>query len=147
MSLRDLINEGLIEVSQSTPLEIKQKMEIAKADIESAKTSIKGTQRDVEWAHTQAYNAMLQAGYAIMFSMGYRTIKKSGKHHWTVERFVKSQCTKTIPPDALNAFGGGRLGRHEASYDRIGVISKSQAENLLVQAEVFVKAVKKELNL
>ncbi len=147
MSLRDLIDNGLIEAYSSNPLEIKQKMEIAVEDIGASKNSIKDTGRSIDWAYNQAYNAMLQSGYAIMYIMGYRPIKTTGKHHWAVEQFLKSQCTKIIPPDALIAFGTARLNRHEASYDRTGVVSKSQAEYLLVQAEIFVNAVKNELKL
>ncbi|MDE1765973.1 MAG: HEPN domain-containing protein [Thaumarchaeota archaeon] len=146
MNLQDLVNDGLVEEHPGNPLETRQKMDIAVQDVETAKVSIQGTGRSIDWAYNQAYNAMLQAGYAVMYSMGYRPTK-SGKHHWAVEQFLKSECTGVIPPDALTAFGTARLNRHEASYDRTGVVSKSQAEYLIAQAEIFVNAVKNELQL
>lgn len=147
MNLEDLINDGLIEAFTSNDSEIKQKIKIAVEDVGAAKNSAKGTGRSIDWAYSQAYNAMLQSGTALMFSIGYRPLKKSGKHHWAVEQFLKSQCTKIIPPDALTAFAGAKLNRHESVYDQTGTISKSQAEYLIAQAEIFVSAVKSELKL
>jgi uncharacterized protein (UPF0332 family) len=70
MNLSDLLSKGLVEKFQSDPVQIKNEMEIAKNDLASAKKML--TTQEWGWAHNAAYNAMLQAGRALMFSKGYR---------------------------------------------------------------------------
>jgi uncharacterized protein (UPF0332 family) len=147
MNLKDLLNDNLIEPFTGTASEIKQKIELARADIQTSKESVKGSSRSVEWAYDQAYNAMLQSGTALMYSMGYRVTKKSGQHHWATEQFLKSECSKIIPSDALIAFGDARNKRHTSVYDQTGTISKSQADYLIIQAEIFVDSIAQKLKL
>jgi uncharacterized protein (UPF0332 family) len=69
MNLSDLLSKGLVEKFQSDPAQIKNEMDIAKNDLESAKKML--TIQEWRWAHNAAYNAMLQAGRALMISKGY----------------------------------------------------------------------------
>jgi len=48
------------------------------------------------WAHNAAYNAMLQAGRALMFFKGYRP--KSAEHHLAVVSFVQAVFPTKFPP-------------------------------------------------
>ena len=142
-SLQDLLDEGLVEEFTSTPLQIKEKMNIAQADVDLAKADIvNATGRAVDWVYTKAYNAMLQAGTALMYSRGYRSKKRSGSHHFSVERFLKSEFDHDLSADVLNAFGVARSSRHATIYDEIGTISKSQAEYLIAQAESLIISAK-----
>lgn len=147
MNLQDLLSEGLIEPFTSNVFQMRQKMEVAREDVITAKDSVKGTARSIEWAYDQAYNAMLQSGTALMYSMGYRAKTNTGKHHWAVEQFLKSECATAIPNDALIAFGDARNKRHRSIYEETGSISKSQAEYLIVQAEIFVTSIASKLKL
>ena len=70
MNLSDLLSKGLVEKFQSDQVQIKNEMDIAKNDLASAKKML--TIQEWGWAHNAAYNAMLQAGRALMFSKGYR---------------------------------------------------------------------------
>jgi uncharacterized protein (UPF0332 family) len=80
MNLSDLLSKGLVEKFQSDPEQIKNEMNIAKSDITSAKRMLEIGEWG--WAHNAAYNAMLQAGRALMFAKGYRP--KSQEHHAVV---------------------------------------------------------------
>lgn len=142
-----MLDEGLIEQFTSTPSQIKEKMEIAQADIVLAKADVvNATGRAVDWVYTKAYNAMLQAGTALMYSRGFRPKRQSGSHHFAVERFLKSEFAQDIA-DVLNAFGVARSSRHATVYDQIGTISKSQAEYLIVQAESLVTSTRSILKI
>lgn len=138
-----MLDEGLIEQFTSTPSQIREKMQIAQADLMLAKADITNAMgRAVDWVYTKAYNAMLQAGTALMYSRGFRPKRQSGSHHFAVEQFLKTEFAQDIAVKVLNAFGVARSSRHATVYDQIGTISKSQADYLIVQAESLVASAK-----
>ena len=143
MNLSDLLNKGLVEKFQSDPAQIKNEMEIASNDLASAKNML-GIQ-EWGWAHNAAYNAMLQAGRALMFSKGYRP--KSSEHHMTVVSFAEAVYSAKFPSEVLQAFGKARLRRSESMYDRAGSISEKQGKNLVDNADIFVNKAKEILKM
>ncbi|MGI0102119.1 MAG: hypothetical protein ACREA7_05935 [Nitrosotalea sp.] len=66
MNSSDLSSKGLVEKFQSDPAQVKNEMEIANNDLASAKKLL--AIQEWRWAHNAAYNAMLQAGRALMSS-------------------------------------------------------------------------------
>jgi uncharacterized protein (UPF0332 family) len=111
------LKNGLVEKYQSDEDQIRNEVEIAKSDLASAKHML-GIQ-EWGWAHNAAYNSMLQAGRALMFSKGYRP--RSQEHHTAVISFEKA-----------------RRRRNESLYDRAGSISETQGRNLVQFAEKFM---------
>ncbi len=124
MNLSDLLSKGLVEKFQSEPTQIENEMEIAKNDLASAKKML--DIQEWSWAHNAAYNAMLQAGRALMFSKGYRP--KSSEHHVAVVSFVEAVYSAKFPSEVLQAIGKARLRRNESMYDRAGSISEKREE-------------------
>jgi uncharacterized protein (UPF0332 family) len=143
MNLSDLLSKGLVEKFQSDQEQIRKEMDIAKNDISSAKKML--TIQEWGWAHNAAYNAMLQAGRALMFSKGYRP--KSSEHHIAVVSFIQSVYLAKFPDEVLQAFGKARLRRSESMYDRAGSISETQGRNLVEKADIFVTKTREILNL
>lgn len=143
MNLSDLLSKGLVEKFQSDPAQIKNEMDIAKSDLASAKKML--TIQEWGWAHNAAYNAMLQAGRALMFSKGYRP--KSSEHHVAVVSFAEAVYSAKFPSEVLQAFGKARLRRSESMYDRAGSISETQGRNLVDKAETFVNQAKEILKM
>lgn len=143
MNLSDLLSKGLVEKFQSDPVQIKKEMDIAKNDLASAKKML--TIQEWGWAHNAAYNAMLQAGRALMFSKGYRP--KSSEHHVAVVSFAEAVYSAKFSSEVLQAFGKARLRRSESMYDRAGSISETQGRNLVDKAEIFVNKAKELLKL
>ena len=143
MNLSDLLSKGLVEKFQSDPVQIKKEMDIAKNDLASAKKMF--TIQEWGWAHNAAYNAMLQAGRALMFSKGYRP--KSSEHHVAVVSFAETVYSAKFSSEVLQAFGKARLRRSESMYDRAGSISEAQGRNLVDKAEIFVNKAKELLKL
>lgn len=134
MNLSELLSKGLVEKFQPDPKDIKNEIDIAKNDLSSAKKMI--AIDEWGWAHNAAYNAMLQAGRALMFSKGYRP--KSAEHHLAVVSFVQAVFPTKFEPIVLQAFSKARLRRNESMYDRAGSISETQGRNLVEKAGTFV---------
>jgi uncharacterized protein (UPF0332 family) len=143
MNLSDLLSKGLVEKFQSDPEQIEKEMGIAKNDISSAKNML--TIREWGWAHNAAYNAMLQAGRALMFSKGYRP--KSSEHHVAVVSFMEAVYPAKFSSEVLQSFGTARLRRSESMYDRTGSISETQGRNLVGKAEIFVNKAQEILKM
>ncbi len=134
VNLSDLLKKNLVEKFQSDQVQIKNELAIAKNDLGAAKKML-GIQ-EWGWAHNAAYNAMLQAGRALMFAKGYRP--KSQDHHLAVVYFVAAVYSSKFSEDVLNAFSKARLRRNESLYDKAGSISKIQAQDLAQKADVFI---------
>ena len=143
MNLSDLLSKGLVEKFQSNQEQIKNEMDIAISDISSAKRMLGiGVWG---WAHNAAYNAMLQAGRALMFAKGFRP--KSQEHHLAVVSFVQVVHHAKFPEEVLQSFSKARLRRSESLYDRAGSISETQGRNLVDKAEIFVNKAKEILKM
>jgi uncharacterized protein (UPF0332 family) len=134
MNLSELLSKGLVEKFQSDQEQIKNEIDIAKSDLTSAKKML--TIDEWGWAHNAAYNAMLQAGRALMYFKGYRP--KSTEHHLAVVSFVQAVFPSQFSPEILQALSKARLRRNESLYDRAGSISPTQGKNLVEKAEIFV---------
>ena len=143
MNLSDLLSKGLVEKFQSDPAQVKNEMEIAIDDLASAKKML--SIQEWGWAHNAAYNAMLQAERALMFSKGYRT--KSSEHHVAVISFVEAVYSTQFSSEVLQAFGKARLRRNESMYDRANSISEKQGRNLVDKAEAFVNQAQEILKI
>lgn len=124
----------MVEKFQSDPTQIRNQVEIAKGDLASAKRML-GIE-EWGWAHNVAYNAMLQAGVALMYSKGYRA--RGPDHHSSVIQFVQAVFGNKFPSEVLQAFEKARKRRNDAVYDTPGVISPSQSQSLVKSAGTFV---------
>ena len=147
MSLRRLLSDGSIEQFQSNQSQINDKMEIAEKHLRAAKKIV--TINDVDTddsAYLSAYNAILQTGYALMFSKGYRP-KARDKHHLVVQQFIESEFTNDFPLDVIAIFGAARQTRNTLQYDTTGIITNSEVNNLISKADVFVNKAKILLNI
>lgn len=134
MNLSDLLKKNLVERWQSDPVQIKNEVDIAKKDVAAARKMM--AIQEWDWAHNAAYNAMLQAGRALMFDKGYRP--KSQEHHTAVISFIEAVYAARFSEDLIASFGKARIRRNESLYDRVGSISKNQAQNLVEKADLFV---------
>ena len=82
MSYEDLLNKGLIKRFKSSPSQVKNRIELAKRDIKSARAMMAN---DRDWAFAMAYNAILQATRALMFAKGFRPSTGEGRHKVAVQ--------------------------------------------------------------
>ncbi|MGB3459003.1 MAG: HEPN domain-containing protein [Halobacteriota archaeon] len=136
MTLDELEREGYIKRLSVDKKKVEDAFNLAKRDIKVAK-SVFG--EDVDWAFSIAYNAMLQAIRALMFSKGYRP---SGRNqHISVVRFAELFLRRedVIVLDRM------RRKRHATIYDTAGTISIREAENAVERAEKLVHEIEKML--
>ena len=136
MTLDELEREGHIKRLPADKKKVEDALNIAKRDIKVAKSVLR---EDIDWAFSIAYNAMLQAIRALMFSKGYRP---SGRNqHISVVRFAELFLRRedVIVLDRM------RRKRHATIYDTAGTISIREAENAVERAEKLVQEIERML--
>jgi uncharacterized protein (UPF0332 family) len=117
--LDDLERKGYIKRLPVDKRKVKDSLQLAKRDITVAKGML--DEKNHDGAFSIAYNAILQAVRALMFSQGYRP---SGEfQHIVVVRFADRFLQKE---DAI-AFDRMRRKRHTTLYDTAGTVSEQEA--------------------
>ena len=90
---------------------------------------------DRDRTYTIAYNAILQAGRALMFSKGYRP--DGANQHISVVKFAELFLDNQ---DAI-IFDRMRRKRHSSVYDMAGSISETEAESAVSHAEILIRKI------
>nr|MDO8134023.1 HEPN domain-containing protein [Candidatus Njordarchaeum guaymaensis] len=106
----------------------------AKRDVDTARTLIENEKFD--WSLAVAYNAMLQAGRALMFEKGYRPSSSEG--HAAVVKFLHAAFGTEVSDRMIMVMNGMRKKRHRIVYEEMDVVSKDEAEHAVKWAEEFV---------
>jgi uncharacterized protein (UPF0332 family) len=132
MPYEKLINSSRIKPYHASKTEIKRLLQVATRDINAA---IRNLDEDPDWAYTIAYNAILQAGRALMFFEGYRP--RGGEQHATVVEFVEEQLG-TAYANQVQLFDQMRRKRHRVIYEVAGLVSKKEAEQAIEFSKEFV---------
>ena len=133
MSIERLLQEGSIHAFQATDVEIDKAMEISRRDLN---TALEIRLNSPDWAFNIAYNAVLQACKAHMFTKGYRAAS-SESHKHTFEFLLTTANEPWLA--TIEYFDRVRKKRHRVVYDEIGLVSEKELETLLDQAGEFVR--------
>jgi len=131
-SYSELLDNGRIKAGRFSAKQVEDCLRIAHRDLETARTVMKAS---AEWAFNIAYNAMHQAGRAFMFHAGYRTVGEG--HHATVVRFLELGLGPGFE-DTLAIMDRMRRKRNRATYDMVGTIPRSDADEAVEIAKEFV---------
>ena len=116
-------------------------IKLANRDLKTAENVL--DDEDYDWSFAISYNAMLQAGRALMFS---ESVRPKGEYkHVSVVEFVKRKFGDKFTDNALFVFNKTRKKRHIAVYEQAEIISKEEAENALQTAKEFVMNVNEML--
>ena len=142
MSLEELLSEGIVEEFENTPELVEQSVHSAKKDLKTAK-DVFGT-GNFDWAYVIAYNAMLQAGRAFMFNLGYRP--KGENKHLSVVKFASAEMPMRAIP-LVNLFNKMRERRHRVVYEVRDTVSKSEADSAIKKAEAFISVTTLEVSM
>jgi len=143
MNLEGLLNNKMIESIETDDKLVKKSVNSASRDLKTAKVVLENENYD--WSLAIAYNAMLQAGRALMFSRGYRPV---GEYkHVAVVEFVHSEFGKEITNNMVDIFNRLRKKRHKVIYEEVDIVTPSEAENAIKFAEEFVNKVKSILKI
>lgn len=139
MKYDSLLKAGKIRKQKLSAGEIERAIARAERDLKTARSVMAG---DWDWGFAIAYNAVLQASRAFMFSEGYRPASHEG--HKNTFAFMRVAMGKSYE-DMITYFDRVRNKRNQAMYDVAGMISETEAKNLFRVAVDFVALVKKIL--
>ena len=133
MSLSDWARNGWLVQHQTSPQEIADLLGVADRDLRDC--AVKDLSED--WQLAIAYNAALQCATAALAACGYRASRDA--HHY---RVIQS-LAHSIGADAklvaqLDAF---RKKRNVGDYERAGLVSATEAREMLALARTLRKRV------
>ncbi len=115
--------------------------------LESAEKKLASAQRilafDEEACLQQAYEAMLKASLAFMFSHGFRARSQPG-HHIAIIDFVRARIDKKHA-GLITTFDRLRRKRNLALYDDVGFVSHRDAEQALEAARDYLGVIRADI--
>ena len=138
--IEDLIRAGRIREHKATRREIDSILNRARKDINVAGEMMA---HDWDWCFAIAYNAVLQASRAFMFSRGFRSEMKDA--HKNTFAFMK-EVLGDEHAELIMYFDRMRVKRNRVLYDIAGIISETEARNLIGNAKKFVAFIAGELS-
>lgn len=139
MSLEDLYRFGKIQKHKTSAEEITDLFNIAKRCLEDASQ----TNISLDLRFISTYQAALAVAEALLYSHGYKAPK--GNYH-----YMTWEALRNIPDDyimkTIILFNIARQKRGNAFYDRTGVVSKTEFDELYGETTKLVAHIKKKLN-
>jgi uncharacterized protein (UPF0332 family) len=134
MSLTNWADNGWLRPHRTSPQEIADLLKIVERDLLDARAG--GLSED--WKFGIAYNAALKLCTILLYAEGYRA-EKNLQHYRTIQALpLILGETSQGDADYLNAC---RSKRNIAEYDRTGVVSAGEAEELLA----FIKELREKV--
>jgi len=127
-----LLKQRQIKLYQASSREVEQLLQVAARDLTTAQ---KVLGEDLDWAFNIIYNAVLQAGRALMLHKGFRA--RGAEQHSTVVQF----CEAALGPEhksQIALFDQMRRKRHRLIYETVGLVSQQEVEQALAFARTFV---------
>ncbi len=140
MSCEELLREGRIRRHATSGEDIAAGLTIAQARLGDA--GIDGLSADGRFIF--AYDAARSAAEAVMAAEGYRPVAGVG-HHETVFAFLRFAVDGRWAKRAAE-FDQARVKRNSAEYDEWGLVTHSEADDLLLAAREFVAEVARWLS-
>jgi len=136
MTYRDLVKKGLLRKEKISFDQINRILERSYRNIKSSKILL---EKDEEGSFQFAYQAMLLAARALVFSFGLRP-RVVGSHKIVIEftERVLGKEYKTL----IKKFDKMRRKRHYLIYEAELTVSKTEAKNAIKTAEKFLKIIK-----
>ena len=138
MSLRDWVENRWLDEIPPSDQEIADLLNAADRSLEE---SIKHTE-NLDWLFNIAYTAILNYATAALRVSGYRA--KMGSHHYyTIQSLAHTINLEQDTVDLVDTF---RKMRHIGTYEKAGVISQKDAEEIIETAEMIRELVVKHIN-
>jgi len=137
--LRNLLDKRKIQKITPSSSLARKTFRLALRDLKTSKDIL--AKGDYDWSLAIAYNAMLQAGRALMFLKGYRP---SGEYkHLAVVEFLHAIFGKQLTDNMIIIFDRMRKKRHRIIYEEAEIVSEDEARQAVKWSEKFVKMVEK----
>ncbi len=123
MSLSDLRRAGWLTEHETTREEIAALLALADRDLRESQTPGLGA----DWRLNIAYNGALQAATAALAACGFR-VGRTAHHYRTIQTLTHTIGTDEATVAELDAF---RQKRNQTGYERAGVVSEQEADEML----------------
>ena len=135
MRLQDWLKNSWLVEHKSSPQEIADLLGVADRDLADCKSEGLST----DWRMNIAYNAALQAATVALAAVGYRAARDA--HHY---RVIQS-LAYTIGADIklIAQFDQFRKKRNIGGYERAGLVSDAEADEMVALAQRLRKKVEK----
>jgi len=130
VSLHDWLEDGWLTEHQTSPQEIADLLTVAERDLNDCRAA-KTARLSPDWQLSIAYNAALQAAIAALAASGYRA-KKEGHHYRVIQSLA---YTIKAEPALIKQLDKFRQKRNISDYERSGMVSEQEAEEMLTLAE------------
>ncbi len=127
VSLKQWRDNGWIVEATTTKEDIEHLLEIADRDIAAAQNEA----LPPEWQLNIAFNAVLQVATAALAANGYRVATKS--HHYHAIESLR--YTMRVSDDVVEQCQRFSKKRNVASYERAGMVTQTEANELISVAK------------
>lgn len=143
MSLSDMLKKREIQKVEPDKKTAEKLLKVSHDAIMAAADNLKMKHYDV--ALTLAYNAMLNAGRALMTAKGYRAYSET--HHKNVVGF----CAAVLPAESsqlVGLFNRYRMRRHDIIYGEIegGSVGEIEAAGAIGKANEFLGLITQKIS-
>lgn len=143
MNLSELLKKREIEKVEPDTKLAEKLLKVSENALEAARDNLKINHCDV--ALTLAYNAMLNAGRALMAGKGYRSYSEN--YHKTVVAF----CAAILPEASSQLvilFNRYRIRRHDIMYGDVesDSVGESEASTAIIKATEFLNLIKSKIS-
>jgi len=138
MTLENWHSAGKLKKHQTSKQEINDIFNLIERDLQDA--SLEDLSADRKFNIT--YNAAFQAGLSLIYCYGYKPAIES--HHsltWTALRDILGQEHLSV----IDYLDRCRKKRNIADYDRAGVVSNKEAEELFKETKAFIEFIKEKI--
>jgi uncharacterized protein (UPF0332 family) len=137
MPFESYLKKGFLKRQSVNFKQIERQIIRAKMDLETARLVLR---KDPEWGATIAYQAMLRAGRALIFSKGY--LPADGAQHRTVVELTHSILGKGYST-LVDKFEKMRRNRNQFFYESDPFGTLTEAENSLKAASQLIPLIQK----
>lgn len=142
MNLSEMLRKREIEKTEPDRNTAQKLLKASEGAIIAAEDNLKIKHNDV--ALSLAYNAMLNAGRALMAAKGYRAYSET--HHKNVVGF----CAVILPSESaqlVSLFNRYRMRRHDIVYGEIegNSVGENEAKNAINKAKEFATLIKSRI--
>ena len=133
MILQDWLKNGWLIEHKSSPAEISELLALVERDLSDCRIQDLSS----DWRLNIAYNAALQAATAALAASGYRASRES--HHYRVIQSLS--LTIGADQNLVRQFDMFRRKRNIGGYERVGLVSDLEADEMIDLAEKLKKEV------
>lgn len=140
MNFKDYVSKGLLKEQKADFKQIEKQIIRAEKDLTTFNLVVDD---DPEWASTIAYQSMLRAGRALLFSFGY--LPADGRQHKTVVELSGVILGKDFGL-LIKQFDRLRKKRNVFFYDSEDAKNQTEAKIALKTAKQLLQEIKKSIH-